>query len=71
MIICFILITKQLFLYGQCKENSHASKLAGTKRDKIRNVSKVFHPSGPFLGSFEYGGAGTFTPSHSPVQLIN
>ena len=28
MIICFILITKQLILCGFCKENLHTDKLA-------------------------------------------
>ena len=32
MIICFILITKQLVLWGLHKENLHTDKLAGAEK---------------------------------------
>ena len=40
VIICFILITKQLILCGYCKENWHTDKLVGAERVK-RTYSSV------------------------------
>ena len=41
MTTCFVLIIKQLILYGECKDSLLTDKLAGVERVDKKNVTKL------------------------------